>query len=97
MPAPTAPQMQVLPVGRSSEPSSVASAAVRFHDEGKTIELHAVGVSAFYQAAKAMVRMNTFLAEKGLRVWTSPVFRTENVHGQRKTVLVLPLRFLSGV
>ncbi len=79
----------VLKVASSSNPSSVAGALVKNMQEGKEVELLAVGAGAINQAVKAVAIARGYISPQGVDITIKPGFEDVEIEGNKKTAVKL--------
>ena len=79
----------VLKVASSSNPSSVAGALVKNMQEGKEVELLAVGAGAINQAVKAVAIARGYISPQGVDITIKPGFEDVEIEGKKKTAVKL--------
>lgn len=79
----------VLKVASSSNPSSVAGALVKNMQEGKEVELLAVGAGAVNQAVKAVAIARGYISPQGVDITIKPGFEDVEIEGNKKTAVKL--------
>ena len=79
----------VLKVASSSNPSSVAGALVKNMQEGKEVELLAVGAGAVNQAVKAVAIARGYVSPQGVDITIKPGFEDVEIEGKKKTAVKL--------
>lgn len=79
----------VLKVASSSNPSSVAGALVKNMQEGKDVELLAVGAGAVNQAVKAVAIARGYVSPQGVDITVKPGFEDVEIEGKKKTAIKL--------
>ncbi len=79
----------VLKVASSSNPSSVAGALVKNMQEGKDVELLAVGAGAVNQAVKAVAIARGYISPQGVDITIKPGFEDVEIEGNKKTAVKL--------
>jgi len=79
----------VLKVASSSNPSSVAGALVKNMQEGKDVELLAVGAGAINQAVKAVAIARGYISPQGVDITIKPGFEDVEIEGNKKTAVKL--------
>jgi len=79
----------VLKVASSSNPSSVAGALVKNMQEGKDVELLAVGAGAVNQAVKAVAIARGYVSPQGVDITIKPGFEDVEIEGKKKTAVKL--------
>lgn len=79
----------VLKVASSSNPSSVAGALVKNMQEGKDVELLAVGAGAVNQAVKAVAIARGYVSPQGVDITVKPGFEDVEIEGKKKTAVKL--------
>jgi stage V sporulation protein S len=79
----------VLKVASSSNPSSVAGALVKNMQEGKDVELLAVGAGAVNQAVKAVAIARGYISPQGVDITIKPGFEDVEIEGKKKTAVKL--------
>lgn len=79
----------VLKVASSSNPSSVAGALVKNMQEGKDVELLAVGAGAVNQAVKAVAIARGYISPQGVDITMKPGFEDVEIEGKKKTAVKL--------
>ncbi|HOA83736.1 MAG TPA: stage V sporulation protein S [Thermodesulfovibrio thiophilus] len=79
----------VLKVASSSNPSSVAGALVKNMQEGKDVELLAVGAGAINQAVKAVAIARGYISPQGVDITIKPGFEDVEIEGKKKTAVKL--------
>ena len=79
----------VLKVASSSNPSSVAGALVKNMQEGKDVELLAVGAGAINQAVKAVAIARGYVSPQGVDITVKPGFEDVEIGGNKKTAVKL--------
>lgn len=79
----------VLKVASSSNPSSVAGALVKNMQEGKEVELLAVGAGAVNQAVKAVAIARGYISPQGVDITVKPGFEDVEIEGKKKTAVKL--------
>jgi len=79
----------VLKVASSSNPSSVAGALVKNMQEGKDVELLAVGAGAINQAVKAVAIARGYVSPQGVDITIKPGFEDVEIEGNKKTAVKL--------
>lgn len=79
----------VLKVASSSNPSSVAGALVKNMQEGKEVELLAVGAGAINQAVKAVAIARGYVSPQGVDITIKPGFEDVEIEGNKKTAVKL--------
>jgi len=79
----------VLKVASSSNPSSVAGALVKNMQEGKEVELLAVGAGAVNQAVKAVAISRGYISPQGVDITIKPGFEDVEIEGKKKTAVKL--------
>jgi stage V sporulation protein S len=76
-----------LKVAGGSSSKSVAGSIVKSMEEGKSVELSAIGAGAVNQAAKAVALARTIMSSKGYDLYISVGFDTVMIDGEEKTAL----------
>lgn len=79
----------VLKVASSSNPSSVAGAIVKNMQEGKDVELLAVGAGALNQAVKAVAIARGYVSPQGVDITIKPGFEDVSIEDTKKTAIKL--------
>jgi len=79
----------VLKVASSSNPSSVAGAVVKNMQEGKDVELLAVGAGALNQAVKAVAIARGYVSPQGVDITIKPGFEDVSIEDTKKTAIKL--------
>ena len=79
----------VLKVASSSNPSSVAGAIVKNMQEGKDVELLAVGAGALNQAVKAVAIARGYVSPQGVDITIRPGFEDVSIEDTKKTAIKL--------
>ena len=79
----------VLKIATSSHPSSVAGAIVKNLQEGKKVELLAVGAGACNQAVKAVAVARGYVSPQGIDLTVKPGFEDVEIEGEKKTAIKL--------
>jgi stage V sporulation protein S len=79
----------VLKVASSSNPSSVAGALVKNMQEGKDVQLLAVGAGAVNQAVKAVAIARGYVSPQGVDITIKPGFEDVEIEGKKKTAVKL--------
>jgi len=79
----------VLKVASSSNPSSVAGALVKNMQEGKDVELLAVGAGAVNQSVKAVAIARGYISPQGVDITIKPGFEDVEIEGKKKTAVKL--------
>lgn len=79
----------ILKVASSSNPSSVAGALVKNMQEGKDVELLAVGAGAVNQAVKAVAIARGYISPQGVDITIKPGFEDVEIEGKKKTAVKL--------
>ncbi len=79
----------VLKVASSSNPSSVAGALVKNMQEGKDVELLAVGAGAVNQAVKAVAIARGYISPQGVDITIKPGFEDVEIEDKKKTAVKL--------
>ena len=79
----------ILKVASSSNPSSVAGALVKNMQEGKDVELLAVGAGAVNQAVKAVAIARGYVSPQGVDITIKPGFEDVEIEGKKKTAVKL--------
>lgn len=79
----------VLKVASSSNPSSVAGAVVKNMQEGKDVELLAVGAGALNQAVKAVAIARGYVSPQGVDITIRPGFEDVSIEDTKKTAIKL--------
>lgn len=79
----------VLKVASSSNPSSVAGALVKNMQEGKEVELLAVGAGAINQAVKSVAIARGYISPQGVDITIKPGFEDVEIEGSKKTAVKL--------
>jgi len=79
----------VLKVASSSNPSLVAGALVKNMQEGKDVELLAVGAGAINQAVKAVAIARGYISPQGVDITIKPGFEDVEIEGNKKTAVKL--------
>ena len=85
-------ELSILKVAGKSSVQSVAASIVKVYEEGKDVELHAIGASAVNQAAKAIATARGTMASKGKDVVVKLGFDETEIDGQTKTMMKFILR-----
>ncbi|HUM43732.1 MAG TPA: stage V sporulation protein S [Fervidobacterium sp.] len=82
-------EKQILKVAAESNPSSVGGAIVKNLQEGKEVELIAVGAGAANQALKGCIIARGFAAPQGMDLLVCPGFTDVTIEGEKKTGILL--------
>lgn len=80
-------QIKELKVSGGSVVEKVASALVRFIEEGNDVILAVIGANASNQALKAVIKANSFAAPVGFTLAIKPYFETLHIDGVDKSVI----------
>lgn len=76
-----------LKVAGGSPPAKVAGSIVKNLDEGKVVDMIAMGAGAVNQAVKAIAIARGMAAPQGWNLSTIPSFTDEIVDGEKKTAI----------
>lgn len=80
-----------LKVAAESNPSSVGGAIVRNLQEGKQVEMIAVGAGAVNQAVKGFAIGSGFAAPQGMTLSMRPGFTEVEIDGVQKTAILFKI------
>lgn len=78
-------EKMTLKVAGKSNPKSVAGSIAKNLQEGKDVEVVAVGAGAVNQAVKAIAIARGFVASQGIDLWMKPAFLDLEIEGETKT------------
>lgn len=81
-------QVNVLKVAGNSVVSSVAGSIVKSIEDGKGVELHAIGASSVNQTCKAIATARGILSTKGKEALVRMGFSNTTIEGQEKTMMI---------
>jgi stage V sporulation protein S len=81
--------MELIKVGSSSNPSSIAGAIAGFIRERGKIEIQAIGAGAINQAVKAVAIARGFVAPGGVDLICIPAFTGVEIDGKERTAIRL--------
>jgi stage V sporulation protein S len=81
-----------LKVAGKSTVKSVAGSITKSIEEGKNVELLAVGASSVNQATKAIAMARSFIANKGNDLYCAPGFTSVTIEGEEKTAIRFVLK-----
>lgn len=84
-------ETMILKVAGSSQTPSLAGSIVKSIEDGKKVELHAIGASANNQTVKAIASARGILATKGYDVSFKVGFGETKIEGLDKTVMIYKL------
>ena len=79
-------------VASSSSVKSVAGSITKSFEEGKGVEVTAIGAGAVNQAVKAIAMARGFLSVQGRDLYTAPGFSTIKIDGEEKTAIKFVLK-----
>lgn len=77
----------VLKVASASNPGALAGSIAKNIQEGKLVELIAVGAAAVNQSVKAMTIARGYVATQGLDLTFRPGFQDIEIEGETKTAI----------
>lgn len=83
-----------LRVAGKSSVKAVAGSIVKSFEEGKEVEVYAIGASAVNQATKAMAMARGFMSVKGYDLYMAPGFSTTTIDGEEKTAIRYVLKLI---
>lgn len=83
-----------LKVAGKSSVKSVAGSIVKSFEDGKEVELYAIGASAVNQSVKAIAMARGFMSTKGYDLYVAPGFTTTEIDGEEKTAIRFVLKLL---
>lgn len=83
-----------LKVAGKSPVKSVAGSIVKSFEDGKEVEVYAIGASSVNQAVKAMAMARGFMSAKGYDLYIAPGFSTAEIEGENKTAIRFVLKLL---
>lgn len=78
----------ILKVAGHSPVSSVAGSIVKSIEDGKRVELHAIGASAVNQVCKAIASARGILSSKGKEALTRIGFAQTEINGEERTMMI---------
>jgi stage V sporulation protein S len=81
-------------VASNSSVKAVAGSITKSFEEGKGVEMSAIGAGAVNQAVKAMAMARGFLSLKGRDLYTAPGFDTVEIEGSEKTAIKFVLKLM---
>lgn len=84
-------RLNVLKVAGHSCVSSVAGSIVKSVEEGKEVELSAIGASAVNQTCKAIASARGLLAYKSLDLLVRPGFKVIEIEGKEVTTMIFKI------
>lgn len=84
-------KVNVLKVAGHSCVSSVAGSIVKSIEEGKEVELSAIGASAVNQTCKAIASARGLLAYKSLDLLIRPGFKVVEIEGKEVTTMIFKI------
>ena len=88
----TAPESITLKVAAASDSKSVARAIFKYHEEGRPIEISAIGPGSVNQAVKAVAIAQEEFRQRGLEIAMLPAFETVHKDGERLSALRFQVR-----
>lgn len=80
--------INVLKVAGKSNVSNVAGSIVKSIEDGKDVELHAIGASSVNQTCKAIASARGILATKGYEALVRIGFSETKIDGEPRTMLI---------
>lgn len=83
-----------LKVAGKSSVKAVAGSIVKSFEEGKEVEVYAIGASSVNQAVKAMAMARGFMSTKGYDLYVAPGFSTTQIDGEEKTTIRFVLKLI---
>jgi stage V sporulation protein S len=78
-----------LKVAGKSSVKSVAGSIVKSFEEGKEVEVNAIGASAVNQAVKAIAMARGFMSTKGYDLYVAPGSHLPQLKGKKRQLLDL--------
>ena len=78
----------ILKVSGHSVVSSVAGSIVKSIEDGKKVELHAIGASAVNQTCKAIASARGILSSKGREALVRIGFSDTKINGEDRTMMI---------
>lgn len=81
-------QINVLKVAGNSAVSSVAGSIVKSIEDGKGVELHAIGASSVNQTCKAIATARGILSTKGKEALVRIGFSQTVINGEERTMMI---------
>lgn len=85
-------EVNILRVAGKSSVKAVAGSITKSFEEGKGVEVHAIGASAVNQSVKAIAMARGFLSTKGYDLYVAPGFATTTIDGEEKTSIKFVLK-----
>lgn len=83
-----------LKVAGKSPVKSVAGSIVKSFEDGKEVEVSAIGASAVNQAVKAMAMARGMMSTKGYDLYVAPGFDSVVIDGEEKTSIRFVLKLI---
>jgi stage V sporulation protein SpoVS len=84
-------ELNVLKVAGKSSVPSVAGSIVKSIEDGRDVELHAIGASAVNQTCKAIATARGILATKGIEALSRLGFSTTEINGEERTMIIFKI------
>lgn len=81
-------------VASNSNVKSVAGSITKSFEEGKQVEVIAIGAGAVNQAIKSLAMSRGFLSMKGRDLYFAPGFTSVEIDGQVRTAMKFVLKVL---
>lgn len=75
----------ILKIRSNSDPSKVAGAICAMIQDGKNIELQAIGAGAVNQAVKSIATARGYIASSGINLYCIPAFTTVDIESEERT------------
>ncbi|MBO8161093.1 MAG: stage V sporulation protein S [Thermosipho sp. (in: Bacteria)] len=81
-------KVNILKVAGKSNVSAVAGSIVKSIEDGRDVELHAIGASAVNQTVKAIATARGILSAKGKEALVRVGFGETEIEGELKTMMI---------
>ena len=87
-------ELSVIKVASSSSVKAVAGSIAKSCDQGRDVEITAIGAGAVNQAVKAIAMARGFLSIKGRDMYVAPGFTSTKIGSEERTAIVFVLKLL---
>lgn len=81
-------ETNILKVSGNSAVPSVAGSIVKSVEDGKGVEIHAIGASAVNQTCKAIATARGILSTKGKEALVRVGFSSTQINGEERTMMI---------